>query len=64
MGFPWLTLLGATLMAAIMLTTLFTGVFRMTLIFGVPFVAVVLLIDFLWYRKHDGEPQTRTAAQS
>lgn len=50
-GFPWLTLLGAALMAAIMLTTLFTGVFRMTMIFGVPFVAVVLAVYYLWYRK-------------
>ncbi|APD13599.1 amino acid permease [Pandoraea pulmonicola] len=58
-GFPWLTLLGAALMAAIMLTTLFTGVFRMTLIFGLPFVAVVLLIYFLWYRHRDGHRGTQ-----
>lgn len=42
-------------MAAVMVTTLFTGVFQMTLLFGVPFVAVVLLVYFLWYRKRDGE---------
>ncbi len=42
-GFPFTTLLGATLMAAVLLTTAFTAAFRMTLAFGVPFLAVLAL---------------------
>jgi len=45
-GFPVLTLLGAAAMLAIMITTWLTDVFKMTLVFGVPF----LLLLALWYR--------------
>jgi len=44
-GFPVLTGLGAVAMLAIMVTTYFTDVFRMTLVFGIPF----LLLLTLWY---------------
>jgi len=44
-GFPVLTLLGALAMLAIMVTTWFTGVFQMTLVFGIPF----LLLLVVWY---------------
>src|SRR5207248_3129524 len=37
-GFPATTLLGAALMAAALFTTAFTEAFRMTLVFGVPFL--------------------------
>jgi L-asparagine transporter-like permease len=40
-GFPGTTLLGAGLMAALLATTPFTAAFRMTLVFGVPFLAVL-----------------------
>jgi len=50
-GFPWLTLLGAALMIAIMITTYFTDEFRATLVTGVPFVVVLTVIYHLWYRK-------------
>ncbi len=43
-GFPFTTLLGATLMAALLLTTAFTGPFRMTLIFGLPYLALLAAI--------------------
>jgi L-asparagine transporter-like permease len=35
-GYPYSSLLGAGLMAAILLTTAFTSVFRMTLVYGLP----------------------------
>ena len=38
-GFPFTTLLGAALMVALLITTLFTPAFRMTLLFGLPLVA-------------------------
>ena len=46
-GFPLTTLLGAALMAAVLLTTAFTEAFRLTLVFGVPFIGALYLI-FRW----------------
>ena len=43
-GFPWTTLLGAGLMAAVLLTTLFTPAFRPTLVFGAPFLLGLVLV--------------------
>jgi L-asparagine transporter-like permease len=40
-GYPYTTILGASLMAAALATTLFTREFRMTLICGVPFLLVL-----------------------
>jgi L-asparagine transporter-like permease len=51
MGFPGLTLLGAALMLAIMLTTMFTAEFRMTMIFGVPWLVLLSIAYFGWYAK-------------
>jgi L-asparagine transporter-like permease len=49
-GFPITTLLGAGLMAALLLTTAFTQVFRMTLVFGLPYSACLVIIYWLHYR--------------
>ncbi|OZI28048.1 amino acid permease [Bordetella genomosp. 1] len=43
-GFPLLTLLGAALMAAILVSTWFTGAFHMTLAFGVPFLLLLVVL--------------------
>jgi len=50
-GYPATTLLGAALMAAVLLTTAFTEAFRLTLVFGVPFLAVLVACYRLWYRR-------------
>ena len=50
-GYPATTLLGATLMAAVLLTTAFTDAFRLTLVFGLPFLAALVLVYSLWYRR-------------
>jgi len=50
-GFPLLTLLGAGAMLAILLTTYFTGVFKMTLVFGVPFLLALAALYHLLFRK-------------
>jgi amino acid transporter, AAT family len=50
-GFPYTTLLGAGLMAAVLVTTAFTSAFRMTLVFGVPFLACLALVYRIRYRK-------------
>ena len=47
-GFPVTTVLGALLMAALLATTAFTEAFRMTLVFGVPFLAC--LCGVYWLR--------------
>ena len=43
-GYPWTSLLGACLMAAILLTTAFTAAFRMTLVYGLPVLAGLALV--------------------
>ncbi|MFK8258831.1 amino acid permease [Erwinia sp. AnSW2-5] len=45
-GYPYLTLAGAILMAALMITTLFTDFFRMTLLFGIPFTLLLIVLYF------------------
>lgn len=50
-GFPVLTLLGAFAMLAILITTAFTGVFKLTLVFGVPFLLILAALYFLLFKK-------------
>jgi L-asparagine transporter-like permease len=50
-GFPWTTLLGAALMSAALLTTAFTDAFRLTLVFGLPFIALLCAMYWLRYRE-------------
>jgi amino acid transporter, AAT family len=49
-GFPWLTLLGAVLMGAVLITTAFTPEFRLTLAFGLPWL-LILSVIYLLRRK-------------
>ena len=51
-GFPVTTLLGAALMAAVLLTTAFTDAFRMTLVFGLPFLICLSVTYWVW-RRHN-----------
>ena len=46
-GFPYTSLLGAALMAAALITTLFTEAFRPTLLYGIPFTALLTAAYFL-----------------
>ena len=50
-GFPVLSLLGAGLMLAVIVTTYFTDVFHMTALVGVPALLVLAAVYQLWYRK-------------
>ncbi len=50
-GYPFTSLFGAGLMAAILITTLFNQPFRMTLIFGIPFLVLLSLVYFLLVRR-------------
>ena len=50
-GYPATTLLGAALMAAILLTTAFTDAFRMTLVFGLPFLSVLTATYWIRHRR-------------
>jgi AAT family amino acid transporter len=49
-GFPWLTLLGAGLMLATLVTTYFTPMFKMTLLVGLPFLVLLVVVYMVWYR--------------
>ncbi|MBD8898987.1 amino acid permease [Rhodanobacter sp. DHG33] len=49
-GYPATPLLGAGLMLGALLTTIFTREFRMTLLFGVPFLALLALAYRFWRR--------------
>lgn len=49
-GFPTLTIFGAMMMLAFMVTTFFTPPFHMTLIFGIPFLSVLTVLYFT--RQH------------
>ena len=51
-GFPFTTLLGAALMAAVLLTTAFTPAFGATLRFGLPFLGALYLLYRLRYSPH------------
>jgi L-asparagine transporter-like permease len=57
-GFPATTLLGAALMAALLITTAFTDVFRSTLVFGLPFLAVLVLLYYFRHRPAVREAQS------
>lgn len=51
--FPISSIIGALLMAAVMITTLFTEDFFLTLVVGIPFLLLLTAIYFLWYKpKH------------
>jgi L-asparagine transporter-like permease len=50
-GFPFTTLLGATLMAALLLTTAFTEAFRTTLVFGLPYLGLLAAVYYLRFRE-------------
>ena len=54
LGYPATTLLGAALMAAILLTTAFTDAFRMTLVFGLPFLGVLTVTYWIRHRRGAG----------
>ena len=45
-GYPYLTALGAVLVAAVLLTTAFSPDFRITLLVGVPFLALISAVYF------------------
>jgi len=49
--FPYSTLLGLVLMGAVMITTFFTDAFKMTLVFGVPFLLILSAVYYVFFRK-------------
>jgi L-asparagine transporter-like permease len=59
-GFPYTTVLGALLMAAVLVTTAFTDAFRLTLVFGLPFLGVL----WLAYRYKFGRGQEGNVGSS
>jgi L-asparagine transporter-like permease len=62
-GFPVLTLLGAALALAVTITTLFTPAFRMTLVFGVPFLTGLSVVYFVGYRHRTSSNRAEAVPQ-
>jgi AAT family amino acid transporter len=58
-GNPYTSLLGAVLTAAALITTLFTQVFRPTLIYGIPFL---ILLSAAYATMHKWSARSRQAA--
>ncbi|CAE6809078.1 amino acid permease [Paraburkholderia haematera] len=52
-GFPVTTIFGILLIISSLITTYFTREFKMTLITGVPFLLILSLIYFTWFRKNE-----------
>ena len=50
-GFPVTTVLGLVLMVAALVTTAFTREFRMTLVYGVPFLVGLVVVFQVWFRQ-------------
>ena len=51
-GYPYLTILGAVLLAAVVLSTWFSGPFKATMIVGVPWLIIVTIAYFVWKNVH------------
>lgn len=50
-GYPFTSLLGAALVLAVLITTAFTSEFRMTLMYGLPFLAALTIAYRVWFRR-------------
>lgn len=62
-GAPWTSVIGGLLMTAVLVTTAFTDAFRMTLVVGVPFFAVLLAVYWLRFRRQPRGVDQVTAAR-
>ncbi len=51
-GYPYTSALGAALLLAILITSAFTREFRMTLVYGLPFLAVLTVVYYIWFRRN------------
>lgn len=49
-GYPYTSVLGAALILAVLVTSLFTKEFRLTLVYGLPFLAALTIAYHLWFR--------------
>ena len=60
--FPYTTLLGLVLMGAVMITTYFTDAFKMTLVFGVPFLLILSAVYYGFFRKGRAKASSKALA--
>ena len=59
-GYPATTIVGIVLMAALLITTAFTSVFRLTLVYGMPFLGLLLGAYALQSRSHHSDTLSTT----
>jgi L-asparagine transporter-like permease len=62
-GHPFGSVLGALLMAGILVTTAFTREFRMTLAYGLAFVVALVIVYALWYRRRAAGARAASGAR-
>jgi L-asparagine transporter-like permease len=62
LGAPWTTLLGAALLVAVMITSIFTPGFRSMLLYGIPFLALLTLL--YWLRAPKTRPDDNLSVES
>ncbi len=56
-GYPYTSILGAALLLGIMVTTWWVPGMRDTLLAGVPWIAFISAVYFLWFRRHAAVPE-------
>ena len=63
-GYPWTSLAGAGAILAILVTTPFTGPFALTLVYGVPFLAVLAIVYAVRFRRGQATPPSASSPGS
>lgn len=54
-GFPYLTILGATLLFLVVLSTWFSPDFKETLIYGIPWLIMITIAYYIWKKVNDNK---------
>lgn len=56
-GYPYLTILGAVLVASVVLSTWFSDNFHETLVYGIPWLVLITVAYFIWKKANPEIPQ-------
>ncbi|MES1043666.1 amino acid permease [Heyndrickxia oleronia] len=62
LGYPYLTILGALLLLAVVLSTWFSPDFKDTLVLGFPWLIIITIIYFIWKKMNSKKVEKNTAS--
>ena len=62
LGYPYLTILGALLLLAVVLSTWFSPDFKDTLVLGFPWLIIITVIYFIWKKVNSKKIEKNTAS--